>query len=118
MKLQINNSVSIEITEPNELIELMSDDEKLELIESLSCHEAVIKHVADQLIHGCTENGNSGSYSYTETPSTARQIAMRELIENINTLACNEIKRLEDMVKTEKENTSYWVDMYHKASRR
>lgn len=118
MKLQINNSVSIEITEPNELIELMSDDEKLELIESLSCHEAVIKHVADQLIHGCTENGHSGSYCYTETPSTAMQIAVRELIENINTLACDEIKRLEKMVKKEKENTSYWVDMYHKASRR
>lgn len=54
------HGISVTFNEPNDLIELMTDEDKLELIESLSCHEAVIKHVADHLIHGSTENGNSG----------------------------------------------------------
>ena len=116
MKLEINSYMSIEVSEPNELLELMSDDEKLELIESLSCRESVIKHVADQLIHGCTENGHSGWKSYGESPDTATQLAIRSLIENINSLAYQEIQRLESLVKSEKETTKYWVDKFHARS--
>ena len=113
MKLEINKYLSIEISDPNELIELMSDSEKVELIESLSCHESVIKHVADQLIHGCTENEYHGTISYSESPSTALQVAKRQLIENVNSLAYEEIKRLERLVKREKEQTLYWLDKFH-----
>ena len=41
MKLEINHFVSIEIADPYELVELMSDEEQVELIESLSCFDAV-----------------------------------------------------------------------------
>ena len=116
MKLEINSYMSIEVTEPNELLELMSDDEQIELIESLSCRESVIKHVSDQLIHGCTENGHSGWMSYGESPQTATQLAIRGLIENINNMAYQEIQRLESLVKGEKEATQYWVDKFHSKS--
>ena len=116
MKLETNSYMSIEVTEPNELLELMSDNEKVELIESLSCHESVIKHVADQLIHGCTENGRSGSMTYGESPQTATQLAVREIIENVNSLAYQEIQRPERLVKSEKETTQYLVDKFHSKS--
>ena len=65
MKLKINNYLEINVSEPNELIELMSPEEKLQLIESLSCHDEVIEHVVNQIseIHGRTENGNHGGTS-------------------------------------------------------
>lgn len=42
----------------------MSIKDKIELVESLSCHEAVIRHVTDQILHGCTVNGYSGSKAH------------------------------------------------------
>lgn len=56
-----SGNVTLTINEPNDFIELMDDEGKLELIESLACHEAVIRHVSDQIIYGFTESGNSGS---------------------------------------------------------
>lgn len=45
------------------LIESISDDEKIKLIESLSCYDAVLGHVVNQIsnLYGSTENGCSGS---------------------------------------------------------
>ena len=62
IKLKINESVSVNIDEPNALLELMTGDDLVKLIESLSCHDAVIEHVVSQIssLYGCTENGNSG----------------------------------------------------------
>lgn len=62
IELKVNDNVIINISEPNELLELMTGDDKVQLVESLSCHDAVIEHVVSQIssLYGCTENGNSG----------------------------------------------------------
>ena len=54
-------NVTVFLTGPNDILEIMSDDDKISLIESLSCYDAIVKHVSDQLVYSSTENGNFGS---------------------------------------------------------
>jgi len=57
------DGVTISIADPWSLIEMMSSEDMIAAVEALSCSDAVIEHVANQIMsmHGCTENGSSGS---------------------------------------------------------
>lgn len=118
MKLQVTNYLAIELTEPNELLELMNEDDKLHFMQSLSSHEIIIKHVADQIINGCTEDGYSGSCSAVSSkPSTALQAAIREISINSSDIASGEIKSLQDALERmeclKDEYMNKYFDLYH-----
>lgn len=113
MKLQVTKYMTIELTEPNELIELISEDDKVDFMQSLSCHDVIIKHVADQIIHGCTDDGYSGSETMvSESPSTPLQAARREIAVNASDVANKEIKALERALKHSKEQCDEWNRKY------
>lgn len=63
IEIKASHGITITLNSMSELVDLMSDEQQLELIETLSCYDSVIKHVADQIsnAHGMTENGYSGS---------------------------------------------------------
>lgn len=86
-----------------ELIDNFSGEEKLKLIECLACQNEIIKHVADQIISGWTENGWHGSKGYSETPFTELDKARRFVAENSGELAKKEIQKLENLVKVKEE---------------
>ena len=56
------NGITIEISD-SDFLSMLSDDDKVDLIEIMSCEDVVIKHVFDQIsqLNGMTENGFSGS---------------------------------------------------------
>lgn len=100
IKLMVNSNVSVNISEPNELLELMTGDDKIQLIESLSCHDEVIQHVVDQIshLHGCTENGHSG-WSSKVMGSTVLDKARADIAISSSKLAEDAIKSLQDTIK-------------------
>lgn len=111
--------MAIELTEPNELIELISDDDKVDFMQSLSCHDVIIKHVADQIIHGCTDGGYSGGETMvSESPSTPLQAARREIAVSASDIANKEIKALERALKHSKEQCDEWNRQYFELSER
>ncbi len=118
MKLQVTNYLAIELTEPNELLELICENDMIEFTQSLSCYDSVIKHVAEQIINGCTDDGYHGSKSSVDSePHTALQIAVRDVSINSGEIARREIESLQralaaaEKVRDEYSN-KYW-DLYH-----
>src|SRR3990167_7060633 len=94
-----------------DLLDELTGDAHLELIESLSCQEAVIKHVSDQLITGYTENGWSGAKGCSETPHTALDKAIRAIAENSGEIAKREIENLVSLIKSkEKFLSEAWAE--------
>ena len=88
------------------LMDSMSSDQKVELIERLSCEDEIIQHVADQILSGCTENGYSGSEVIDEYRlSTPLQKARENIRKKGNRLLIKEIERLR--VKLEDKNNHY-----------
>lgn len=87
----------------------------LELIESLSCSEVVIKHVADQLLEGWTENGYHGDISSGLTPSTEICTARDKIAKGAGDIANKRILELERLVKSAESLTQAGWDAYHKA---
>lgn len=118
MKLQVTKHFTVELSEPNELIELMSEDDKINFMQSLSCHDSVITHVADQIIHGQTRDGYSGSETITKAlPCTALQSARREIAINSSDISSSEIKSLQrqlaEVEKLKDEFMSKYYDLYY-----
>lgn len=114
MKLQVTKYLAIELTEPNELIELIDEDDKVEFMQSLSCHDVAIKHVADQIIHGCTSGGHSGSEGViSESPSTPLQKAKREIALSSSDIASREIRNLERALGSQKERFNELENKYY-----
>lgn len=114
MKLQVTQYLAIELTDPNELIELIDEDDKVEFMQSLSCHDVVIRHVADQIIHGCTSGGYSGSEGTTsESPSTPLQKAKREVALSSSDIASREIRSLERALSSQKERFNELESKYY-----
>lgn len=117
MKLQVTKYMAIELTEPNELIELISEDDKVDFMQSLSCHDVIIKHVADQIIHGCTDGGYSGSETMiSESPSTPLQEARREIAINANDVAKKEIEGLQRALEYSKASCEEWQRKFYDLS--
>ncbi|MFM8295536.1 MAG: hypothetical protein ACKN9E_13445 [Microcystaceae cyanobacterium] len=78
-----------------DLISAMSDEEQLNLVESLACHEAVIKFVMQQVIEGWTTNGYRGLKGAVEVePTTELEKAIRQIAIHSSQIAQQEIARL------------------------
>lgn len=115
MKLQITPYLAIELTEPNELIELISDEDKVDFMQSLACDDIIIKHVTDQLIGGCTDGGYYGSsvWSSESEPSTPLDIARRAIAKSYSKFALDEITSLESSLKRSNESKDEYMNKYY-----
>ncbi|EPC8058568.1 hypothetical protein LXE06_06160 [Yersinia enterocolitica] len=62
IEVKASNGITITLNDASSLIDMMSDEDRMQVIESLSCYDNVIKHVADQIssMIGMTENGFAG----------------------------------------------------------
>ena len=79
-----------------DLFNQMSDEQKLDLVERLSCEDIVIKHVAEQIFDGLTENGHSGSFgSGSPTYTYALMDAQRRIANESRDVAKREIETLQ-----------------------
>lgn len=99
------------------LLEIMSDADKLALVEVLACDDAVIKRVAEQILDGYTENGSHGPRSLSHEPSTPLSIAIRRTAKLAGEVAKREIEDLERRAAeqariAEEYSQKYW-DLYH-----
>lgn len=74
-------------------------EKKVEMIESLACDDAIIKHVADQIIHRWTENSCSGGSNCTIPADASKGCpldeAWRRVAKASGEVAKVEIERLE-----------------------
>lgn len=68
----------------HDLLSSVPDEQKVELLESLSCDKAILKHVTAQLLDGFTENTYCGAYTslasaepHTTLDKARREIALR-----------------------------------------
>ena len=114
MKLQITPYLAIELTDPNELIELINDDDKVDFMQSLACDDIIIKHVTDQLIFGCTEGGYHGSKGCNEAePSTPLDIAKRVIAKSYSTFVSDEITSLENELKRTEDSKGEYMSKYY-----
>ena len=114
MKLQVTNYLAIELTEPNELLELMSEEDRLHFMQSLSSSESVIKHVVEQIIYGCTEDGYHGSKSSVDSePHTALQIAVRDISINSSDIARKEIESLQKALAASEKAKDEYMNKYY-----
>lgn len=87
------------------LLRDVSVETKAELIESMACDDAIIKHVADQIITKWTENVCSGGVDCVAgaEPRFGLDWAWREVARRSGEVAEREIKRLEDAIKYKDE---------------
>ena len=112
--MKINSEGRLEIY-VEDIFDNLPKNSVLELIERLSCSEIVIKHVADQLLEGWTENGYCGSMNINSlTPSTEISIARDKIAKGADILARNRILELELAVKSAENLTKAGWDAYHK----
>ena len=65
-----------------DLLNQMTDEQKLDLVERLSCEEVVIKHVAEQIFDGLTENGHCGAFSSGSPSNTTALMDARMRVAN------------------------------------
>jgi len=112
MNTKINKEGKIEI-DLFSLLESMSDESKLILIETLSCEKAIIKHVSDQILDGFTENVYSGGSGYGEIDHLSPlDEARRRVAKGASELSEKIIGELEWRVKREKEQAQKYMDAY------
>lgn len=81
------------------LLSSVCPEKKVELIESLSCDDAIIKHVSDMIIDRWTENSYSGSSCCTIPADASKgcplDSAWRRVAKASGEVAKTEIERLE-----------------------
>lgn len=96
-----------------DVFESLSPEELIELVDSLACTDAVIKHVADQIIDGWTELGSHGGKSAgNHTAYGALDEAIRRVAEASGEVAKKEIAALCDSLKrVEQQNVDAWVEI-------
>ena len=96
------------------MLELVSAEDKIMMIESLSCDDDIIKHVADQIMGRWTENGYSGGSCCTPSPNPpewdALDRAWRNVAKASGEVAKREIERLEDALKSANERNQRLLD--------
>lgn len=80
-----------------DILEMIPAEQKLGLIESMSCDTDLIAFVAQQIIHKWTENGYSGgSYcTASDAPTNGLDKAWRDVAKASGDIAKREIERLE-----------------------
>jgi len=80
-----------------DLLDSLSDEEKKQVVEVLSCHEAVIKHVTDQILDGYTDNGYCGAFATSSNEAkylTELQKSRVRISESLSELAYEQIRML------------------------
>jgi hypothetical protein len=88
----INGNLSVNL---GEVLECLTLDEKLEIIEMLSCMDDVIKHVSDQILEGWTEGCSHGATGVGATFTTPLDKARFEVAKRSSASAKYIIERLE-----------------------
>lgn len=78
-----------------DILSSLSGEQEKQLIEQLSCSDAIIEHVTSQIVNGLTENGYSGYVGCNAEPSTALDMAIRTVAESSSGIAKCEIKKLQ-----------------------
>ena len=112
MKVDKDGKLVIDV---QDIFDNLPEHSVLELIENLSCSEVVIKHVADQLLEGWTENGYCGSMDINSlTPSTQISIARDKIAKGAGSIAKNRMLELELAAKSAERLTQAGWDAYHK----
>lgn len=109
--ITINKDGKLEI-DICELLDKLSDDKKLELIESLSCQDSIIKHVSDQILTGWTENAFSGGLGYAIEQMSPLGKARQRVIELAPEVAREEIERLKRFARNAEEREKKYTDLY------
>ncbi len=97
------------------LLQRVDKDSRIEMIESLSCDEEIIRHVADQIINGFTENcfsGGQDSIAHAE-PRSALDRARRDIAKKSGDIAKLEIEKLEKSIKYRQEEYDKLLDDYY-----
>ena len=96
-----------------DLLSSLSGEQEQQLIERLSCSDTIIKHVADQIIHGLTDGGFSGFISGGAGVSTALDAAIRMVAMGSSELAQKEISALErNLLSAEKSRDEFTGKYY------
>lgn len=120
MTLQYNKDGKLEF-DLHSLLECAKDQTKIELIESLACDDAIIKHVADQILDGWTENTFCGvsAYEQSDTPYCALDKARREIAKRSSEVAKETIESLEKTIARQKQELEeYRQKEYERLNRR
>lgn len=104
-----------------EFLQEAKGEQRLELIETLSCQEDIIRHVTDQVVHGCTENGYSGGEDYKLSSDLEKSCAItrarRLIAQNTDEVSKGIIERLEKTIEEKEKELQYYRENYvHKAS--
>ena len=120
MTLEYNKDGKLEF-DLHSLLSCIKDESKIELIESLSCDDAIIKHVTDQILDGRTENMFCGASVYEQSDTTyyALDKARREISKRSSELAEQTIEGLEKTIARQKQELEeYRQKEYERCSRR
>lgn len=116
MTLKYNKDGKLEF-DLHSLLECAKDQTKIELIESLACDDAIIKHVTDQILDGWTENCFCGGYSFEQTDTAYHGLdyARRQIAKRSSEVAKNTIEELEKTIARQKQELA---EYHEKESRR
>lgn len=117
MEINISEKGKLEIN-IHGLLEHLSPEAKIDFIDRLSCENAIIRHVADQIFEGATEfRSCGGDYETGPEPTTELGKARREVWKNADRLSLEEIDRLQRQLKyaqeKEKEYSDWAWKMWH-----
>lgn len=113
MKLNEDGTLSFNV-DIYDFLDSLSDEKSIELAESLSCQDAVIKHVTDQLFDGYTENGCHGSKRGGDNPSTQLELSQEKVRKLGNRLLIKEVKRLRGKLEDKNSHFESGWNEYHK----
>lgn len=104
MTIKYNKDGKLEF-ELHSLLECAKDQTKIELIESLACDDAIIKHVTDQILDGWTENCFCGASSFEQTDTVyyGLDYARRQIAKRSSEVAKNTIEELEKTIARQKQ---------------
>ena len=89
----------------HDLLQNVNKETKMEMIESLSCDDHIIKHVTEQIINKWTENFYSGGSNCTASSEVYLGLdwAWREVAKKSGDVAKREIERLEKAISYKDE---------------
>ncbi len=96
-----------------ELFENLGLVQKQVVAETLACDDDIIKHVADQLLGGWTENGYHGGKVGDANPSTPLDIARQRIALGCGDIAKETIEALQRALDSEKKMCQEYVRKYH-----
>jgi len=84
-----------------DLLDHLTEKDKLSLMESFACDETIVKHVADQILQGWTENFYYSSMGCTGSSRPLRGLdyAKRQFALLSDNLQKKEIERLQDALE-------------------